>query len=104
VANGALLEVSDAKGQWLFRSPQFALGLAANSFSSAGSCRFLYDQSELSQYRIAMQQSSGWRTGFSDLRRRFPTEPFDQALDSFRIIEKECLPLLVLLASLLAIG
>ena len=30
-----------------------------------------------------------------------PTEPFDQALDHFRLIEKETLPLLVLLASLL---
>jgi signal transduction histidine kinase len=30
-----------------------------------------------------------------------PTEPFDQALDHFRLIEKEALPLLVLLASLL---
>src|SRR5262249_38049694 len=30
-----------------------------------------------------------------------PTEPFDQALDRFRLIEKETLPLLVLLASLL---
>ena len=30
-----------------------------------------------------------------------PTEPFDQALDRFRLIEKEFLPLLVILASLL---
>src|SRR5262249_155813 len=30
-----------------------------------------------------------------------PTEPFDQALDNFRVIEKEALPALVLLASLL---
>ena len=30
-----------------------------------------------------------------------PTEPFDQALDRFRLIEKETLPLLVLVASIL---
>ena len=39
-----------------------------------------------------------------EIRAAVPTEPFGQALDRFRLIEKENSPLLVLLASLLFIG
>jgi heavy metal sensor kinase len=52
------------------------------------------------QYRIARQQIEVNGQKYL-LDAAVPTEPFDQALDRFRIIEKEFLPLLVLLASLL---
>jgi len=99
-ANGALLEVSDAKGQWLFRSPQFALASPPIPSVRPGPAVFFTTNLELSQYRIAMQQVRAGEQVFQ-IYAAVPTEPFDQALDSFRIIEKECLPLLVLLASLL---
>jgi heavy metal sensor kinase len=99
-ANGALLEVSDAKGEWLFRSPQFALASPPIPSARFGPAVFFTTNLELSQYRIAMQQVRAGDDVFQ-VYAAVPTEPFDQALDNFRIIEKECLPLLVLLASFL---
>jgi heavy metal sensor kinase len=99
-ANGALLEVSDAKGEWLFRSPQFALASPPIPSLQSGPAVFFTTNLELSQYRIAMQQVRSGDELFQ-VYAAVPTEPFDQALDNFRIIEKECLPLLVLLASFL---
>lgn len=52
------------------------------------------------QYRVASQRATiGGTLFFIDAA--IPTEPFDQALDHFRLIEREFLPLLVLLASVL---
>ena len=52
------------------------------------------------QYRIALQHVQAAGKTY-EIHAAGPTEPFDQALDHFRLIEKEALPLLVLLASLL---
>jgi len=99
-ANGALLEVSDEKGEWLFRSLQFANASPSIPAVQSGPVLFFTTNLDASQYRIAAQQARIGDQLFY-VYAAVPTEPFDQALDSFRIIEKECLPLLVLLASLL---
>jgi heavy metal sensor kinase len=52
------------------------------------------------QYRIAMQRVETDGQTF-EIHAAVPTEPFDRALDNFRTIEKETVPLLVVLASLL---
>jgi heavy metal sensor kinase len=51
------------------------------------------------QYRIAMRVVEASGQTFL-VRAAIPTEPFDQALDRFRLILKETLPFLVILASL----
>lgn len=55
---------------------------------------------DLLQYRIALQRAVLSGQTF-EIHAAVPTEPFDQALDHFRLIEKQALPLLVVLASLL---
>jgi len=99
-ANGALLQVSNAKGEWLFRSPQFASAFPPIPDLRPGPSAFFTTNLELSQYRIAVQQITAGGELFQ-IYSAVPTEPFDQALDNFRLIEKECLPLLVLLAAFL---
>ena len=96
-ANGALLEVADTNGTWLFRSPQF---LHAVPPVPAKDLEFFTTNLDSSQYRVALGvvEAAGQRF---QIHAAVPTEPFDQALDRFRIIEKEALPLLVVLASLL---
>jgi heavy metal sensor kinase len=97
-ANGALLEVADAKGTWLFRSPQFLR--ASPSLPAAGDIAFFTTNLDSSQYRVALALVEVAGTRF-EIHAAVPTEPFDQALDRFRVIEKEAFPILVLLASLL---
>jgi heavy metal sensor kinase len=99
-ANGALFEVADAQGNWLFRSPQF--GRVRNPLPplQASAISFVTDNLDSSQYRIALQRVAVSGTIF-EIHAAVPTEPFDQALDNFRLLEKEILPLLVLLASIL---
>ncbi|HWZ99717.1 MAG TPA: ATP-binding protein [Candidatus Dormibacteraeota bacterium] len=99
-ANGALLEVADAQGNWIFRSSQFALASPPIPDLRGANVDFFTTNLDFSQYRIAMQRVKAGNEIF-EIRAAVPTEPFDQALDHFRLIEKECLPLLVLLASLL---
>jgi heavy metal sensor kinase len=99
-ANGALLEVCDDKGQWIFRSPQFAEAWPPIPAFGPGPALFFTTNLKLSQYRVAMQQVQAGDELFQ-VYAAVPTEPFDQALDNFRIVEKEGLPLLVLIASLL---
>jgi len=96
-ANGALLEVADANQTWLFRSPQF---LHAVPPVPGKDLAFFTTNLDSSQYRVALGlvETAGQRF---QVHAAVPTEPFDQALDRFRIIEKEALPLLVVLASLL---
>lgn len=99
-ANGAIFEVAGPHGGWLFRSPpflspEFPLPSAPNEALSL----FTINLDRL-QYRVARKRVVvGGQTFLIDTA--VPTEPFDQALDSFRLIEKEFLPLLVVLASLL---
>ena len=99
-ANGALLEVADVQGNWTFRSSQFALAQPPIPNLEGAERVFFTTNLDLSQYRIAMQRIQVGTEMF-EVHAAVPTEPFDQALDHFRLIEKECLPLLVLLASLL---
>lgn len=99
-ANGALFEVANAHGAWLFRSPQFEQPRAPLPVAEAQAISFVTDNLNSSQYRIALQRVA-IDGQFFEIHAAVPTEPFDQALDNFRLIEKEILPLLVLLASLL---
>jgi len=99
-ANGALLEVADSQGNWLFRAPQFDLTQPPLPAQRGSQLIFFTTNLEHLQYRVAMQNVKVGGSAF-EIHTAVPTEPFDQALDNFRLIEKECLPLLVLLASFL---
>jgi heavy metal sensor kinase len=99
-ANGALLEVADADGNWLYRSPQFLEANPELRPPDTSGISFLTTNLDLNQYRVALEKVRAGGRSF-EIHAAVPTEPFDQALDHFRIIEKEALPLLVLLASLL---
>jgi heavy metal sensor kinase len=98
-ANGAIFQVGTTNGEKLFQSPQF---LSPDSpFPPFAKEIFFFTRNlERLQYRIARQRSEAGGQEFL-IDTAVPTEPFDQALDRFRLIEKEFLPLLVLLASLL---
>lgn len=97
--SGAVFGVADSDHHWIFRSPLFLQ--AANPLPSATETRtFFTTNLDYVQYRIASQKvQSGGHT--YEIRAAVPTEPFDRALDNFRDIEKETVPLLVVLASLL---
>jgi heavy metal sensor kinase len=98
--NGGLFEVADARGNWIFRSPQMTQAYPA--LPAVHDRRVLFFTTNLNylQYRIALQRVEAGGS-FFEVHAAVPTEPFDQALDHFRLIEKEALPLLVLLASVL---
>jgi heavy metal sensor kinase len=97
--NGAVFGVADANHNWIFRSPLFLQ--AANPLPDASDTpAFFTTNLNYVQYRIASQKIQ--TDGHSyEIRAAVPTEPFDRALDNFRDIEKETVPLLVVLASLL---
>jgi heavy metal sensor kinase len=98
--NGALFEVADAKGNWIYRPVRFLQ--ADRALPPAGDrnvSSFTTNLDDL-QYRVALQRVEAGGRIF-EIHAAVPTEPFDQALDHFRLIEKETLPLLVFLASLL---
>lgn len=98
-ANGAIFQVAATNDEVLFQSPKF-LSPDYPFPPFTGKTIFFTRNLERLQYRIARQRIEvGGQKYFIDTA--VPTEPFDQALDRFRIIEKEFLPLLVLLASLL---
>jgi heavy metal sensor kinase len=99
-ANGALFEVADESGHWLFRPEPFLHQRPPVPAAAADSVQFVTRNLNENQYRIAVVRSriSG---RLYEIHAAVPTEPFDQALDNFRLIEQETLPILVLLASLL---
>jgi heavy metal sensor kinase len=99
-ANGALFEVCDTNGNRFFRSPRFARLSSPLPAAQASALSFVTDNLDLSQYRIALRRVRISGKTY-EIHAAVPTEPFDQALDNFRLLEKEVLPLLVLLASLL---
>jgi heavy metal sensor kinase len=99
-ANGALLEVANASGEWLYRSDPFLAQHPTLPSDSEGGTEFLTTNLDFNQYRVAMARVHVGDQVYS-IHAAVPTEPFDQALDRFRLIEKEALPVLVLLASLL---
>jgi heavy metal sensor kinase len=99
-ANGAVFEVADSAGQWLFRSEQFLQENQTPPAAIARETKFYTTNLSFNQYRVALAMVQAGGKSF-EIHAAVPTEPFDQALDRFRLIEKESLPLLVLLASLL---
>jgi heavy metal sensor kinase len=99
-ANGALFEVADATGNWIFRPELFLKAFPALPSAGAGGIFFCTTNLDKSQYRVALERVELGAHVY-EINAAVPTEPFDQALDHFRLIEQETLPLLVLLASLL---
>jgi len=99
-ASGALLEVADQSGEWLYRSDPFLEQHPTLPPDSKGGTTFFTTNLDANQYRVAMARVHVGDRIYS-IHAAVPTEPFDQALDRFRLIEKEALPVLVLLASLL---
>ena len=99
-ANGAIFQVSEGDGSWLFRSPRFLLPQSPLPGPPEQGVSFLTRNLDSQQYRIA-QTSAEINGRQFRLSAAVPTEPFDQALDRFRLIEKQFLPMLVVLASLL---
>jgi heavy metal sensor kinase len=99
-ANGALFEVAGSNGSWIFQSPQFLQINPALPQFRGRDVSFVTTNLDFSQYRIALQRVAVGGKIY-EIHAAVPTEPFDQALDHFRLIEMEILPLLVLLASLL---
>lgn len=99
-ANGAIFEVAGPNGDWMFRSPRFLLVQSPLPAPPPEGVAFLTTNLDARQYRIAQQSVTLDAQNFL-INAAVPTEPFDQALDNFRLIEKRFLPLLVVLASLL---
>jgi hypothetical protein len=99
LANGALLEVGDTKGVWLLQSPQFRQTVPPLEPVRAERMLFATTNLQAQQYRVAAEMMEAG--GRYEVRAAVPTEPFDEALDSFRLIGNEALPVLVLLAALL---
>jgi heavy metal sensor kinase len=98
--SGVLFEVANENQNWVFRSPQFLQ--AGNPIPSVRDQRIAFFTTNLNhvQYRIASQQVQAGGQIF-EIHAAVPTEPFDRALDNFRAIERETLPLLIVVASLL---
>jgi heavy metal sensor kinase len=97
-AGAGLLEVSDAGGK-LIQSPPFKNLHGADNPATKDGISFITTNLNYLQYRIAMRAADINGQKFR-IRAAVPTEPFDQALDRFRLILKETLPFLVILASL----
>jgi heavy metal sensor kinase len=99
-ANGAIFEVAGPDGDWIYRSPLLASPQPGLPPNVGNDLTFWTANLELQQYRIALQRVKIHDTEYT-INAAVPTEPLDQALDNFRLIEKEFLPLLALIASLL---
>lgn len=98
--NGALFEVADSQGTWLYRAPRFARAFPDLPHLQSDGVLFFTTNLDFLQFRIALQRVSIAGQLF-EVHAAVPTEPFDQALDHFRLIEQEGFPILVVLASLL---
>jgi len=98
-AGGAPLEVADAEGKLIVQSPQFTRPYRSLPPVNSPQVTYLTTNLEDMQYRIAMQSLEVGGQTFR-IRAAVNTEPFDQALDRFRVVLAETLPALVILASL----
>ena len=98
--SGAIFEVAGPDGKWLYRSPRFLSADPALRPAAREGTSFQTTNLEALQYRTARQRIA-LNGNIYLVDAAVPTEPFDQALDNFRMIEKRYLPLLVILASLL---
>jgi heavy metal sensor kinase len=99
-ANGALFEVADANGEWIFRSNGFLHPRTPVPNASENAVSFFTTNLDFNQYRIALA-ATRLNGEIFKIYAAVPTEPFDQALDRFRLIEQEALPPLVLIATVL---
>ena len=98
-AGAGLLQVAAADGKLIFQSSAFADAYPPLQPVPANDVAFTVHNLNWVQYRIAMQRVVAGGQVFL-VRAAIPTEPFDQALDRFRLILKGTLPLLVVFASL----
>jgi heavy metal sensor kinase len=98
--SGAVFEVADQNHNWVFRSPEFLKAAVPFPEARADAPRFFTTNLNHVQYRIVLQKFVIDGREF-EIHAAVPTEPFDRALDNFRDLEKETVPLLVVLASLL---
>lgn len=98
--SGAVFEVADANHNWIFRSPEFLKAGVPMPVVQSSTPTFFTTNLDHIQYRIALEKFETDGRTF-EIRAAVPTEPFDRALDNFREIERETVPLLVVLASLL---
>jgi heavy metal sensor kinase len=99
-ANGAIFEVTGPDRNVIFASERFSAPQFPLPQPSSERVSHLTTNLAQLQYRIAQQVIASGGEEFV-ISAAVPTEPFDQALDHFRLIEKEFLPLLVVLACLL---
>jgi heavy metal sensor kinase len=99
-ASGAIFEVAGPDGQWIYRAPLFLSALPPLKPLRGGDTSFQTTNLEALQYRVARRQILVDGNVYL-IDAAVPTEPFDQALDSFRLTERRFLPLLVVLASFL---
>jgi heavy metal sensor kinase len=98
-AGAGLLEATKSDGTIVFQSTQFQDTYPPLPKTTGSEIAFFTTNLSRVQYRVAMRAVSlNGQTFF--IRAAVPTEPFDQALDRFRLILKETLPFLVILASL----
>jgi heavy metal sensor kinase len=98
-ANGAIFEVANASGEWIFRSQHFLQAYPPLPAAQPSGITFFTNNLDRLEYRTALERVEIGGQTF-EIHAAVPTEPFDQALDNFRLIEKEILPLLVCLAAL----
>ena len=99
-ANGAIFEVAGPDGRWIFRSTRLISPQPPLAPHIGEGISFETSNLEAQQYRIARQRVKIQNAEYT-ISAAVPTEPFDQALDNFRLTEKRFLPLLVVIASLL---
>jgi heavy metal sensor kinase len=98
-AGASLLEVSDANGKVIFQSSPFTKPYGADHPVTKDGISFVTSNLDDLQFRIATRKVEVSGQTFL-VRAAVPTEPFDQALDRFRLILEKTLPFLVILASL----
>jgi heavy metal sensor kinase len=99
-AGAGLLEVRDGPESLIFQSPAFTKPDRNAPPAAAPGTAFYTTNLNSLQYRVAARTVETNGQSFV-IRAAVPTEPFDQALDRFRLILKETLPVLIVLASLI---
>lgn len=99
-ASAGLLEVRDGAANVVFQSAAFAKPDREPPAAPTDAIVFYTTNLNYLQYRVASRTTPVNGRGFL-IRAAVPTEPFDQALDRFRLILKETLPVLIVLASLI---
>jgi heavy metal sensor kinase len=98
-AGAGLLEVRDRSGNLISQSRPFTKPGRTIPATAFGTVFYTTNLDGL-QYRVAARIVETDGQAFV-VRAAVPTEPFDQALDRFRLILKETLPVLIVLASLI---